>query len=269
MITGHTRLVAVIGAPVRHSRSPVIHNAAFAAAQLDWVYVALEVPPGRGAEAIRALPVLGLTGVNVTMPHKADAARACDELTPVARALGSVNTVVVRDDGSCFGASTDGEGFLRALADEGLDPAGRSVLVLGAGGAARAVAEALVRVGAEVAVASRRPEAAREVAAAIPGVEPRPWPSGAAGDAEIVVNATPIGMGDDPTVPLPPLAGQWIVDLVYHPLETNFLREAMECGAKAIGGLGMLVHQAALAFELWTGVSAPLEAMRDAARSAQ
>ncbi len=103
MITGHTRLAGVIGSPVRHSRSPAIHNAAFAAAGLDWVYVAFDVPPGRGADAVRSLPTLGIGGINVTMPHKVDAARACDELTTVAQALGSVNTVVVRDDGSCLG----------------------------------------------------------------------------------------------------------------------------------------------------------------------
>lgn len=266
MITGHTRVAGVIGSPVGHSRSPAIHNAAFAAAGLDWVYVAFAVAPGRGADAVRSLPTLGIGGINVTMPHKVDAARACDELTTVARALGSVNTVVVRDDGSCLGASTDGEGFLRSLTDEGLDPAGRSVLVLGAGGAARAVADALIRVGARVTVASRRPEAARALAAAVAGAEVSAWPSSPAGDMEIVVNATPIGMGDDAGIPIEPVAGQWIVDLVYHPLETGLLRKATETGARPIGGLGMLVHQAALAFELWTGLPAPLSAMRDAAR---
>ncbi len=143
------------------------------------------------------------------------------------------------------------------------------MLVLGAGGAARAVADALIRVGARVAVASRRPEAARAVAAAVAGVEVTAWPSAPAGDAEIVVNATPIGMGDDVGIPIEPVAGQWIVDLVYHPLETGLLRTAAETGARPIGGLGMLVHQAALAFELWTGIPAPLSAMRDAAGDAE
>lgn len=266
MITGQTRLAAVIGSPVRHSRSPLIHNAAFAATGLDWVYLALEVPPGQGAAAVRALPVLGIGGINVTMPHKADAARACDELTPAAHALGSVNTVVVRADGSCLGASTDGEGFLRAVADDGLDCRGRSVLVLGAGGAARAVADALVRAGARVSVAARRPEAATEAAVLIPGVTASPWPTGTAAGFEVVVNATPIGMGEDSGCPVEPVADQWAVDLVYHPLETTFLRKAAENRAIPIGGLGMLVHQAALAFELWTGIEAPLDAMWAAAR---
>jgi shikimate dehydrogenase len=137
-VTGETRLAAVIGDPVRHSRSPAIHNAAYAAAGLDWVFVALEVREGRGYDAVRAMPVLGISGLSVTMPHKADAARACDELTADAAALEVVNTVVLREDGSLWGDSTDGEGLVRSLADAGLDVDGRSVLLVGAGGAARA-----------------------------------------------------------------------------------------------------------------------------------
>jgi shikimate dehydrogenase len=265
VITGATQLAAVIGSPVRHSRSPAIHNAGFAAAGLDWVYVALEVAPGRGADAVHAASALGLRGLSVTMPHKADAAAACDELTPAAAALASVNTVVVRDDGTLLGDSTDGEGFLRSLADAGLDPAGRSVLLLGAGGAARAVAAALVGRGATVEVAARRAEAGDALAAAVRGVRAVEWPSVGVAAAEIVVNATPIGMGDDPNLPVEPAPDQWVVDLVYHPLETPLLRRARAVGASTVGGLGMLVHQAALAFEQWTGVPAPLDAMRAAA----
>lgn len=265
MIDGDTRLAAVIGWPVRHSRSPAIHNAAFAATDLNWVYVALPVAPGRGGDAVRAAATLGLAGLNVTMPHKADAARACAELTPAAEMLGSVNTVVVREDGSCLGDSTDGEGFLRALADDGLDPAGRSVLLLGTGGAARAVAAALVGRGARVAVAGRRAEAVSELVAAVPGVEPASWPGVEPVAAEVVVNATPVGMGDDGGLPVVPRADQWVVDLVYHPLETPLLRRARELGAPTVGGLGMLVHQAALSFERWTGRPAPLDAMRASA----
>lgn len=264
-ITGTTRLAAVIGSPVTHSRSPLIHNAAFAAMDLDWVYVALEVAPGRGFDAVRALPTMGIAGVNVTMPHKADAARACDQLTDAARGLESVNTVVVRPDGSILGDSTDGEGFLRSLADANLDPAHRSVLVLGAGGAARAVAAALVGRGAHVRVAARRDRSAAELAEQVVGVESVPWPGDRAVDAQIVVNATPMGMAGDVTVAFAPRADQWVVDLVYHPIETPLLVRAKQVGAHPIGGLGMLVHQAALSFERWTGLPAPLAAMRAAA----
>ncbi len=123
-ITGETRLAAVIGDPVRHSRSPAIHNAGYAAAGLDWVFLALAVPAGRGAEAVAAMPVLGIAGFSVTMPHKADAAGACDELSADAAALGVVNTVVLREDGTIWGDSTDGEGLIRSLTDAGLDVAG-------------------------------------------------------------------------------------------------------------------------------------------------
>ncbi len=263
-ISGRTRVAGVIGWPVEHSRSPAIHNAAFAALDLDWVYAAFPVRPGEAATAVRGAAALGFGGLNVTMPHKADVATACDELSPAAAALASVNTVEFRADGAVVGHSTDGGGFLRSLADEGLDPRGRRVLVLGAGGAARAVLAALVDAGATVEVAARRAEAARACAAAIPGVEAVAWPVDAA-DAPVVVNATPVGMGDDPALPVEPVEGQWVVDLVYHPLETPLLATARRVGAHPVGGIGMLVHQAALAFELWTGVTAPIAAMRAAA----
>ncbi|MCU1456071.1 MAG: shikimate dehydrogenase, partial [Actinomycetia bacterium] len=126
--TAATRVAAVIGDPVGHSRSPAIHNAAFAALGLDWVYVALPVPAGRGAAAVRAVEVMGLSGLSVTMPHKADAAYACDELTADARALGAVNAISRRPGGGVIGDSTDGTGFIRSLADEGVDPSGARVL---------------------------------------------------------------------------------------------------------------------------------------------
>jgi shikimate dehydrogenase len=265
-VSGSTRLAGVIGAPVRHSRSPAIHNAGYAAVGLDWVYVAFEVPSGRGGDAVRAVPVLGLGGLNVTMPHKEDAARACDTLSDDAAALQSVNTVVPRGDGSVHGESTDGEGFLRSVADAGLDVAGRSVLVLGSGGAARAVVLALARRGAQVTVAARRPDAAAAAAALAPDVTSAGFDdlSALASGAEVVVNATPLGMAGE-TLPLDPSVlgpGHWAVDLVYHPEVTPFLAAADAAGARTVGGLGMLVHQAAAAFELMTGVPAPVAALR-------
>lgn len=268
-ITGATRVVAVIGDPVTHSLSPLLHNAAFEALGLDWVYVAFPVAQGRGGDAVRAVPTLGLAGLNVTMPHKADAAAACDELTPDAAALRSVNTVVPLAGGKVLGDSTDGEGFVRSLLAAGCDPEGREVAVLGAGGAARAVARALGRRGARVAVAARRPEAAAEaVATAGDSARAILWPEigDALAEAEIVVNATPIGMGGE-GIPLDPgllRGGQVVVDLVYHPRETPLLAAARAAGAQPVDGLGMLVHQAALAFERWTGRPAPVEAMREA-----
>jgi shikimate dehydrogenase len=265
LITGATRVVGVIGDPVDHSRSPAMHNAAFEALGLDWVYVAFPVPRGAGAAAVRAVPALGLAGLNVTMPHKADAAAACDELSPEAAALGAVNTVV-HSNGTLVGHSTDGDGFLRALDDEGVTIAGRRTLVVGAGGAARAVTHALGRVGAQVTVAARRSEAARSAAALAPDGVAVGLDDLAVDRFEVIVNATPLGMhGESPPFDTAELhAGQFVFDTVY-PAETPLLLKARAQGLRAAGGLGMLVHQGALSFSLWTGVAPPIDVMRAAA----
>jgi shikimate dehydrogenase len=264
-ITGATRVVGVIGDPVGHSRSPAMHNAALAALGLDWVYVALPVARGDGAAAVRAVTTLGLAGLNVTMPHKADAAAACDDLSPEASALGAVNTVV-NAGGTLVGHSTDGDGFLRALDDEGITSAGQRVLVIGAGGAARAITYALGRVGAHVTVAARRSEAARRAAALAPDADATGLDGIAVEGFDVVVNATPLGMdGEVPPFDTAELhAGQFVYDTVY-PIETPLLGEARARGLRAAGGLGMLVHQGALSFSLWTGVAPPLDVMRAAA----
>jgi len=281
-LSGHTRVVGVIGDPVAHSLSPALHNAAFEALRLDWVYVAFPVPRGRGADAVAAVAALGLAGFNVTMPHKEDVAAACDELTPDAAALRSVNTVVARPGGRTLGDSTDGPGFLDALAEEDVAVAGQPVLVLGAGGAARAVVLALGRAGATVTVAARRPEAAESAAVLAPGARAvalgavAPSAPSAAGAVDpaafsLVVNATPLGMSGGDPLPVDPEAlhaGQTVVDLVYHPADTPLLTAARARGAQAVNGLGMLLHQAARSFTLWTGESAPLDAMRAAVTSA-
>jgi len=270
-ISGATRIAGIIGDPVRHSLSPVLHNTAYEQLGIDWVYVAFEVPDGATRAALDAMRALGLAGLSVTMPHKSAAAAGCDELSPDAAALHSVNTIRLDTDDRLFGGSTDGEGFLRSLREAGHDPAGAEVALLGAGGAARAVALALGRAGAHVVVCARRPEAAK-VAADLAGGRSAPWDdrAEAAAAATLVVNATPVGMtADGPAeLPVPAAAfhpGQVLADLVYHPLETPLLRGARDRGATVVDGLGMLVHQAALQIELWTGRDAPIAAMRAAA----
>lgn len=273
--TGATRVAAVIGDPVRHSRSPLIMNAAFAAAALDWVYVAFEVPAGGVPAALGGVRALGIAGLSVTMPHKDAVAAAVDELSGDARQLGAVNCVV-NDGGTLRGHNTDGVGFVDALdAETGTSPAGLSCVVVGAGGAARSVVLALARAGAaEVVVVNRTRERAEE-AAALAGDRGRVVAPDAAGpvlaDAGLVVNATSVGMQEPPggATPFDPVvlhAGQLVADLVYQPLLTPLLAEAGRRGATPVDGLGMLVHQAAAAFELWTGTTAPLEAMTAAAR---
>ena len=265
---GSTRVVGIIGDPVTHSRSPAIHNAAFAACGLDWVYVAFPVPPGGGPAAVAAVRVLGLAGLNVTMPHKTAAAAACEELSPTARALESVNTVVNRD-GVLFGDSTDGPGLLAALADEGVEVRGTGVLVLGAGGAARAIVQALGTAGARVTIAARRADAGAHAARLAEDARVVDFSDldNAVHAADIIINATPIGMAGEP----PPIAvealqpSQFVYDTVYHPSPTPLLDAAAARGIRHAGGLGMLVHQAALSFTLWTGETAPLAVMSAAA----
>ncbi len=266
-ISGATQVAAVIGSPVGHSLSPALHNAAFADLGIDWVYIACEVAPGRAAEALAAMGALGLGGLSVTMPHKAAAAGAVDVLDPAAAALRSVNTVVPEADGRLKGYSTDGAGFVAALAAAGQSVVGRTVCLLGGGGAARALADALARAGAaQVKVVNRTISAAEATAALAAGV----GSVGSAADvraAEIVVNATSVGMGSEqlPCDPTLLHAGQVVADIVYHPRDTALLRAARRVGATAVDGLGMLVHQAALAQVLWHGAAPSVAVMAAAA----
>lgn len=270
-ITGATRVAGVIGDPVRHSLSPVIHNAAFAEAGLDWVFVAFEVGEGEAPAAIAGARAMGVDGLSVTMPHKAAVLEALDRLSPTAARLGAVNAIV-REGTELVGHSTDGAGLVDALAyDEGFTPEAKRCVVVGAGGAARAVVLALAEVGAsDVAVINRTPANA-ELAAALAGDVGRVGSEADVRDADLVVNATPLGMlgGETPAVD-PTLfhSNQLVVDLVYAPPITPTIQAARAAGAHAVGGLGMLVHQAAHAFTLWTGQEAPLPAMSAAAMAA-
>ena len=274
-VTGATRVAAVIGTPVRHSLSPAILNAAFAATGADWVFTALEVAEGAGEAAIAAMRTLGLGGLSVTMPHKGAAAAAVDRRTPAAEALGAVNCVYWEGTTLC-GDSTDGAGLVDALRiDEGVDPAGAHCVIVGAGGAGRSVARALGAAGAaSVVVVNRTPGPAAR-AAELAGPAGRVGTLEAVPSADIVINATPLGMGDVVRLdggpePLPLdvnvlSATHVVVDLIYHPATTPLLVEARERGATAVNGLGMLIHQAAHAFRLWTGEEPALEAMSAAA----
>ena len=255
MITATTRVAAVIGSPVRHSLSPALHNAGFAATGVDWVYTAYEVAPGNAGAALDAMRTLGLGGLSVTMPHKEAIAELVDELDPAAAALRSVNTVVRLDDGRLKGYSTDGAGFIAALSANGVDVADRRVCVLGAGGAARAIIDALARAGAKSIIVINRSEDRAISAAALAGR------LGAVGDttdigcSDIVINATSVGM-DTTDLPCQPFDLHWdliVADIVYHPRRTAFLAAAKAHGARTVEGLGMLVHQAMLQQQLWTG----------------
>ena len=271
----NTTLVGVMGYPVRHSLSPLLHNTAFAALELNWTSLAFEVAPGQVAGALSGVRALGLAGISVTMPHKAEVAALVDECSPVARALGAVNCVVNRE-GTLWGENTDGAGFLASLArGAGFNPAGRRCLVLGAGGAARAVALALAGAGcADVAVLNRTAARADAVAALAGkvGRVGRFDDDADVAQADLVVNATPVGMAgtgaeDEGWLVRPSLLhrGQVVADLIYAPRPTAWLAAAADGGARTVDGLGMLVHQAAAQLELWTGLPAPVDRMWEAA----
>jgi len=282
-INGRTGVCGIIGCPVEQSFSPAMHNAAFAALGLDFVYVPFPVSPPLLPAAVTAVRALGLAGVNVTVPHKQAVLPFLDELSGEARLAGAVNTIVNRS-GGLYGDNTDGKGFLHSLKEgAAFVPSGKTALILGAGGAARAVAAGLALAGAKkLVVANRSQGRAVELAGFITektGVKAEvvPWPAGrfetipgeALSEADLVVQATPLGMhpNDASTAPLPFelfRPGQVACDLVYNPVETLFLKRAARAGATVVDGLGMLLYQGALSFEMWTGVAAPLEVMRDA-----
>lgn len=256
-------VAGIIGYPVASSASPAMHNAAFARLGLDWIYLALAVPPGDGERAIRLLRALDAAGANVTMPHKRTVIEHLDALAPEAATVGAVNTIV-REDDRLVGHNTDGAGFMKFLAEIGAKPA--RALVLGGGGAARGVATALAQAGVEVRVCARDPRQAADIAALADGIEPGAWDE--PGEADLVVQATPARVGL-PVERLTFRPGVVAVDLIYPLPETPFVAVARGAGAAAYDGLGMLVHQAALSFELWTGAEAPVEDMRRAASSAR
>jgi shikimate dehydrogenase len=263
---GATRLVGIVGNPVSHSLSPRMQNAAFAAAGLDWAYVPLGVEPEALPRAIAGLVALGFAGANVTIPHKTAVLRLCDEVDEVAARAASVNTLVIAE-GRVRGSSTDGLAVTGAVEAGGAD-----VLVLGAGGAAQAVAAALLDAGARsLTVAARRPERADELLAHLRGVSADAqlrrgtWPPEGR-DASLLVNATPLR--DE--LPLEPSAHQQVVDLAYRAdgQPTAFVAAARAAGCETVvDGLEVLVRQGAASFERWTGLEAPVEAMRAAVRA--
>ena len=285
-ISGRTKVCGIFGYPLEHTFSPAMHNAAFAAAGLDFIYIPFPVEPGRLTEAVAAVRALGLAGVNVTIPYKETVLPLVEELSEEARLIGAVNTIVNRS-GRLYGDNTDGRGFLRSLSEKaGFKPSGKTVLMMGAGGAARAVAVQLALAGArKILLVNRSRMRAEEMAAYIKErtgthTEVLAWPE--PGDelpgavlqaADLVVQATSLGMHPAPglTVPLPFdlfRPGQAACDLVYNPVQTKFLRKAGQAGAATVDGMGMLLYQGALTFELWTGTAAPLAAMQSALEKA-
>ena len=278
MISGRTKLIALIGDPVERSLSPAMHNAAFSELGLDYVYVALRVVRGSLPEAIEGVRALNVKGLNVTSPHKVEVMGLLDELDESASRVGAVNTVK-NEDGKLIGFNTDGWGAIEALREKVGSLRGRKVVLLGAGGAARAIAFSLVDAGAELTLANRTASRAKELAASIERK------LGCRVDqveleqevlrrvlqrADILINATSVGMYPDvnQTLVKAELMHPRLVvnDIVYEPLDTRLLREARKAGAQTLDGLGMLVRQGAASFEIWTGRKAPIDIMEATVR---
>ena len=261
---------AVIGDPVLHSLSPTIYNAAFEHDQVNWSYSAVNITGGQVSDALEEMRQSEVGGLSVTMPHKEIVANLVDETTRHAERLGAVNCVS-KNGSTLVGHNTDGEGFIKAIEAETKERTeGKSYLVIGAGGAAKAVTLALGEAGAsEVIVSSRNASKSRK-AASLAGQVGRSGSLSEAEGVDVIINATPIGMrgaGNEDQLPLPVEAmhkGQIIVDLIYHPLQTEFLKNASRIGARTMNGIGMLIHQAALQYTLWTNKEAPLDVMQNA-----
>ncbi|MFC1897092.1 shikimate dehydrogenase [Chloroflexota bacterium] len=278
-VSGKTKVCGVIGDPIEHTMSPVMHNAAFKNMGMDYVYLAFRVRPEELGKAIEGMRALNIRGLNVTIPHKVAVIPFLDELDPLADKIGAVNTIA-NNDGVLKGYNTDATGFLQALLERGVEPKGKSVVLLGAGGASRAVSFILAERGARIVILNRLLE--------------MDWAEGLAGKlsqafsmevealelstgnlarvlekAEILVNATSVGMSPNVSeTPVPSnllRANLAVFDIVYNPIKTRLRREAEAAGATIVSGLDMLVWQGVMAFEKWTGLKAPVNLMKEEA----
>ena len=276
VISGKTRICGVIGDPIEHTMSPVMHNAAFKELGIDYVYVAFRVRKEELGKAVAGMRALNIRGLNVTIPHKVAIIPFLDELDPLAAKIGAVNTIA-NDDGVLRGYNTDATGFLQALLDKGVEPAGKNVVILGAGGASRGISFILAEKGANLIILNRLLELdwAEELAGQISQVFKKEVKALELDEenlttvlegTDILINATSVGMTpniDETPVPAKLLKpGLVVFDIVYNPIKTRLRREAEATGAETIGGLDMLVWQGALAFEKWTGLKAPVGLMK-------
>jgi shikimate dehydrogenase len=278
-ITGKTRICGVIGEPIEHTLSPIMHNAAFQTLGLDYVFLAFRVKTADVEDAASGIRALNIRGLNVTMPHKTAIIKHLDRVDLSAQIVNSVNTILNKEN-LLFGFNTDGVGALKALKENGVELKGRKVLLLGAGGAARAIAYALAKEADELAVLNRTVKQAQALAKLLEKSCNKKIASGSLSpsdiqsnlqDSDILINATAIGMkpkpDESPVAPKLLRKNLAVMDIVYNPLETKMVKDAKAAGATVISGVEMLIHQGAASFEIWTGKSAPVEVMRQAVLS--
>jgi shikimate dehydrogenase len=276
-ISGKTRVCGVIGDPIEHSLSPAMHNAAFNALGLDCAFLAFRVAPNEVANAIAGMRALGIVGLNVTMPHKAAVIKFLDQIDDNSKFLNAINTIHNKD-GKLLGFNTDGFGALKALKENGANPKGKRVLLVGSGGAARAIAYTLVQETDELVVLNRTVSEAKELASLLKKIFNKevhadsltaPILEKQMQQADILINATAVGM--KPKASQSMIAPEWlkpkmtVMDIVYNPVETKLSIDAKSKGAQVISGVEMLIYQGAASFEIWTGKPAPIEVMRKAA----
>ncbi len=276
--SGYSKVFGIFGCPIQHTLSPQMQHAAFEALGLPNTYLPFEVHPDQLKKAVESIVALRIQGINVTIPHKEKVIPFLDELDPEARKIGAVNTIK-NDAGRLIGFNTDGKGYLRSLQEAGVDPTGMTVILIGSGGAAKGLAIALLTAGVEEMILRVRRKSAGEALAAqlkttlpqskvsVVGFNDIPNASIKNHPPTLLINTTPLGMKKDDPLPFPTsqIKPEWLVsDLIYYPNETRFLFEAKQNGAKTVSGLGMLLHQGALSFEIWTETKPPIEAMRQA-----
>ena len=277
VISGKTRVCGVIGDPIEHTLSPIMHNAAFEALKLDYVFLAFKVKPAEVGNAISGMRALTIHGLNVTMPHKNAVIKYLDEVDPAGKTIASANTILNKD-GRLLGFNTDGVGALNALEQNGVEPRGKKVLLLGAGGAAKAIAYTLSQEADELVILNRTPKPAAELADLLKQKFKKKISAGELSpsavkdnlaDADVLINATSVGM--KPNANQTPVAPEWlkpdlaVMDIVYNPIETKLAKDAKAAGAKVVSGVEMLIYQGAASFEIWTACKAPVEVMRKAA----
>lgn len=273
-IDGKTKIVGLIGYPVAHTFSPKMHNGCFAKLGLNWIYLPFSVPPENLEQALKGLRAIeNVKGVNVTIPHKQEVIKYLDDLTKEASLIRAVNTISF-SKGRAIGDNTDGKGFIAALSDEGFSPKGKDVVLLGAGGAGRAIAVSLAKEKVSritlVDLSINRAEGlASQIENSFSQVKARATELKeiTLKEADLLVNATPIGTrNEDPLLISPSLLHQklFVYDLIYNPAQTLLLKESAKRGARTANGLWMLIHQAALSFKIWTGKEAPIKVMKEA-----
>ena len=279
IISGKTKVCGVIGSPLEHTLSPILHNAAFESLELDYVFLAFKVEASEVENALNGVRALRIQGLNVTMPNKNAVIKYIDELDPTAKTMASVNTILNRN-GKLLGFNTDGVGALNSLEQNGVGLKGKKILLLGAGGAARAIAYILSQEADELLILNRTLKPARELADLLKQrfnkkisadeLTPRIVKNNVA-KVDVLINATSVGM--KPNAELSLVESNWlkpnlvVMDIVYDPIETKLAKDAKMAGAKVVSGVEMLIYQAAASFEIWTACKAPIEVMRKAALS--